>query len=299
MRLLPRTRCGTWLLGLAAWLALCALAWWVFPVQPRLTTTIPGDDYLLAVGSGGRTVTLIARSASDSGNKPVRIWDAADNSLRTIIPDRSFIAECKQSRDGRWIAFGTSPGDRDDNVNSLRILNLATGEADDWIQAPRRFQLVSFSPDGRWLALAEHFLKDEPGVRLWDLINRRPGILLPDLWDCVFSADGQRVAGSVHSRTRINSFDDEFGVYDLASGRELARWPGEQGFEVAALTPDGSGLIANWTGTDPVLIRRCSKLNVGASRIDASAGRLTGLSTTCRWRAAADWPYNAGTIPPG
>lgn len=207
--------------------------------------------------AGGRS-RWSAALAGENETVPVRIWDAADNSLRTIIPDKNVMAECVLSNDGRWMVIGIGAADRDGNVERLRIVNLATGTADDWTgpdEWPKYFSLSSFSPDGRWLAFAERDLRyNEPGVRLWDLANRRPAALLPDLFAwAVFSADGQRVAGSVHSQTRRNEFDDVFAVYDTASGRELARWDGERAFEIDALTPSGSGLIAYWTGTDPVL----------------------------------------------
>jgi Tol biopolymer transport system component len=57
--------------------------------------------------------------------------------------------------DGRWLMFAELTGDQ----NDLRVLDLETGEATDWLSTGSSEDGSRFSPDGRWVA----YLSDESG----------------------------------------------------------------------------------------------------------------------------------------
>jgi hypothetical protein len=207
---------------------------------------------VLAVGPGGRTVTFVGQASAESEAVPVRIWDAGDNSVRSIIPEVSGKAAYRQSSDGRWIVVGIGAADRAGTVDRLRIVDLATGDAYDWTGPAgqtRRLGIPRFAPDNRWLAFAEDDPSGDPAACFWDLARRRPAALLGDfLGSAVFSADGRRLAGWVRVHEPKDGVLEKFAVYDTATGRELARWEGERYFGIAALTPDGSALIGDSSG---------------------------------------------------
>src|SRR4051812_40231215 len=115
MRFLPRTKQGTWLLAGTAWLAWCAAVWWALPAQPRAVTVVPGENRLIGFGPGGRSVLFEGVAIDLTGDwpptVPVRLWDTADGSVRTILPAKDPLATYALSPDGRWFAVGERQGD--------------------------------------------------------------------------------------------------------------------------------------------------------------------------------------------
>jgi hypothetical protein len=85
MRLLPRTRCGTWMLAIAFWLTGCGALWCVLPSRPRAAWAteepahvhgfIPGTSVVLTsstwIDMGTMGGPLLAR---DAATGEVREW---------------------------------------------------------------------------------------------------------------------------------------------------------------------------------------------------------------------------------
>jgi WD40 repeat protein len=262
MRLLPRSAKGTWLLAAAVWMGGCAGMWWLIPLRPRAVMTVPGDNSVLGVSPGGKAVTLMGRGAEEGDRVPVRVWDTVAGSLRTVVSEKDVQATCAQSPDGRWLAVGVGPVDREGGVNRLRILDLTTGSEDELAGpdgAPRWYELAVFSPDSRWLAVAEHERAaapgtNQPGVRLWDLEAHRAGVSLPTARPTfTFSPDGRRLAGEVWLEDATNNGGFETVLWDTATGRELAHLPTPRFLNVVALAPDGTALIGEYREIEPVL----------------------------------------------
>jgi WD40 repeat protein len=271
MRVLPRTARGTWALAVAAWAVGCALAWWLLPARPRAVTAVPGDNRLLGVSPGGRAVLFEGQSYwIDDGpvSVPVHVWDTAGAPVRTVLPAREYFATGALSPNGRWLAAGVGRGD----VHRVRIIDLTTGREDELAcpaVAPTQYELAVFSPDSRWLAVAEQGHENLSGVRLWDVPGRRPGPLLAAATAPVqFSSDGRRVGAWSHADDGAT----EYTVWEVATGRELARLRRPQGFSVGeALTSDGTGLIVGvvtgWmTPTGPLKQYVCLDIADGRER---------------------------------
>src|SRR4051794_36624212 len=81
MRLLPRTRRGTWLLAVLVWAVGCTALWWAVPPRPRAEWALtPADQCMPVAFVPGRravlTYPLVAVGDSHVTRGPVRLWDA-------------------------------------------------------------------------------------------------------------------------------------------------------------------------------------------------------------------------------
>jgi WD40 repeat protein len=254
MRLLPRSPRGTWLLAAAIWMVECAVLWRALPVQPRATTVVSGLNRVLGFGPDGRSVLFDDLSHTDSDWPEcnlIRAWDIENGSVRTVTPVPANVETRALSPDGRWLAVGERHGD----IERVRIIDLATGQEDQLghpTGAPVRYGDAVFSPDSRWLAVEEQEAKDQPGARLWNLVERRPGAFLTAFAMARFSPDGQRLATMERFADSPDGAAD-FAVWEVATGRELTRLRKPPLGGVVMLTPDRSGLClglgSNSSGT--------------------------------------------------
>src|SRR5438552_2894345 len=73
MPLLPRSRCETWLLAGAVWLAACAGLWWALPVVPRAVMRLPKDTDLVSLGPDGTTAVVMRDGRTTESNDVNRI----------------------------------------------------------------------------------------------------------------------------------------------------------------------------------------------------------------------------------
>src|SRR5947209_7392634 len=108
LRLVPRTKWGTWEAAFAAWMVACAVAWAVMPVRPRAEWRLPEPGVALGFGPGDTDVITLSRDdprrlwARDSGLRgPVRFWGASTGrptgaalspSDRFIVGDWGYLA---------------------------------------------------------------------------------------------------------------------------------------------------------------------------------------------------------------
>jgi hypothetical protein len=168
-------------------------------------------------------------------------------SVRTVVPDKQLIAANCRSPDGRWLVVGLDAMYPAGDMGRLRIIDLAAGVHDEWAGPPgwaKRLSQPTFAPDGRWLAFEEHGWDEDGGVRLWDLAGRRPGPFLPDARGVPkFSADGRRAIGAVQAAAGPDEPNTELAVWEVASGRELARHAYPPGYYITAVSPNGNLLI--------------------------------------------------------
>jgi hypothetical protein len=75
MRLLPRSRRGTWLFAGTVWLAACAGLWRWLPVVPRAKWNAPQPSRLVGLLADGTLATQDLPVSSISGFGPVRLWN--------------------------------------------------------------------------------------------------------------------------------------------------------------------------------------------------------------------------------
>ena len=143
--------------------------------------------------------------ASASGDKTVRLWDAATGACEQKLEGHSRSVEAVAfSPDGKRLA--SASGDK-----TVRLWDAATGACEqtleghsDWVWA------VAFTPDGQRLASAS----DDKTVRLWDAATGACEQTLEghsgSVWAVAFSPDGQRLASA--------SSDKTVRLWDAATG---------------------------------------------------------------------------------
>ena len=160
-------------------------------------------------------------------------------------------------------------------LNSLRQPHL------DSLEAGERASVLSYSPDGRYLASAG----ESGAVTFWDTLSgrvaARPVNHGESVRDLAFSPDGSQLATADRSGVK---------VWDMATRAELFRLPGSSW---AAFSPDGRYLATANGGTTHVWAARTghtlhtlagpmNQVSHGAFSLD---GRQSGQSAARRWNA--------------
>jgi len=170
----------------------------------------------LAYSADGRLLAIF-----DHARGGVQVWDVdADQPKGKLLPDPSKITDswrnAEFTRDGRTLVVGRTDG-------QAEVWDLAESRLTRMIKIhPGGFAYVQPSPDGRLLASMVVTLDFPPFLRKARVLL---GALLPG-W----------------SRT-----DQEVALFDLATGQELARFPGASDVE---FSPDGRTIVTReWDGT--------------------------------------------------
>jgi WD40 repeat protein len=207
--------------------------------------TKSGEPHGVAFSTDGQLVAATDRRGQ------LQVWDRATGNLLfrriahplvNLLKEEEFWARPALSSDGKLVATAC----QDDGA--FKLWNARTGEfvRSLW-QGPQSkddgFSRAVFSPKGRWVAAAgryEAVRTPDPSVRVWDLKADRPQYVFRGTkpFTCLaFSPDeGLLAAGSQ---------DDTVRLWDLATGRELATYPGHEGGVVAvAFTPDGKRVVS-------------------------------------------------------
>jgi WD40 repeat protein len=180
------------------------------------------------------------------------------------------------SPDGRYLAVArgmvrSGPDQPMPTGPERYVVSLWDGQSSAWLQnlvdetqeiGTFGVRSIAFSPDSQHLAVSytgglAFYAKSDPA---W----RRLGALSPNSAQMAFSPDGARLIGTIGK---------EILVYEVPSGRIVARWPGlrtgvESGFATLAYRPDGSQVAVG------------EGMNVGL--FDPSSGERTKLLNPAR-----------------
>jgi DNA-binding SARP family transcriptional activator/WD40 repeat protein len=189
---------------------------------PRGVALSP-DDRTLAVTHEDGTVELLDTSTLE----PRAVLEAFDElALATdFSPDGRLLAVAGDKGElGLWDARTLAP------VRRLEGLRGST-------------QAVAFSPDGRLVAAGDYD-EDNPRLRIWDAGSGRRTAFESDFHaaQLTFSPDGRRLAAAGR--------EQGVEVYDVASGRRVARPPLDEMARSVSFSPDGRLLfVGQYNGT--------------------------------------------------
>jgi WD40 repeat protein/serine/threonine protein kinase len=184
-------------------------------------------------------VRLLARIVGDP--RAVELWDATTGRLvRTLNCDERACA-LAFSPDGKRLAVGSAGPARFGAVHAVSparvsICDAASGQILRTLAGHTGyFSTLSFSPDGKWLAVGHDAL-----VKIWDAGTGREALVLKNQGRSVlgvaFSPDGKRLAATSREAVR---------VWDAETGEELLCLRGHAGtVNTVAFSPDGKRLAS-------------------------------------------------------
>ncbi len=212
-----------------------------------------------------RDESLVAQA--DLGNK-VNVYDAVNGKLLQSIPISQWASCVAFSPDTKFLAAGSGYFDNGaENRGALLVRELATGRTIFEENLPLDVWWLSFSPDGRWLAVALGTYNNDIGenlgrIRIWNTSNWKTVHDLRGHTGCVWSLDfnsaGTRLASAGGRRTFGKPTPGEVLIWDTATGEELLKIPAENGAVYGvAFSPDGTqlataggdGSVRLWNGT--------------------------------------------------
>ncbi|MGZ3636294.1 MAG: NB-ARC domain-containing protein [Ktedonobacterales bacterium] len=178
-------------------------------------------------------------SASEDGT--LRLWDVATGeTLYTFQGPTRAMHICMFSPDGHLALCAFVDG-------TLHLWDVATGEIRRTFQGPA--QMVTsylFSPDGRLVLIA----LEDTTLRLWDVETGQVRNLQESHGDGnsgSYRRRQVRVLFTQDSRL-ILSIDGMLHLWDVETGKEIVRWQGDNEIVCAALSPDGTHVIAGDQG---------------------------------------------------
>jgi WD40 repeat protein len=233
--------------------------------QPRFT--IPGEEGMSldtpAFSPDGTRVAcsfaLIDRKTQFAIVSGVKTWDAKTGkglaTMRAATP--SHAAGLAFSPDGAWIV-GTrwsklKSARSADDKSSVVIWNAADGREVCTLEGlSHDFNLLAFSPDGKWLAAATGAYDGQGDIELWQFAPKRPDAGKKSKYvlkghagriqSLAFSPDSRRIVSG--AGTLISS-GNELKIWDVATGQELLTLkPGGIDLGTLCFSPDGHRLLA-------------------------------------------------------
>jgi RNA polymerase sigma factor (sigma-70 family) len=184
-----------------------------------------GSIRAVAFAADGRTLV------SGSEDKTVRVWDTATGQEVRRIEAGASVLAAAVAPDGKTLASAGW-----EVASTVRLHETATGKELRRFQVPMPVFEVVFAPDGKTLAALEpeNGGSPESKVHLWDVATGQVRRLPPQthrVWGAAFSPDGKTLA-TAHQET--------FHLWDLATGKALARFEGKSCYTIG-LTFSGDG----------------------------------------------------------
>ena len=187
----------------------------------------------------------VATSDDLSGDRTLRLWDAATGRPLATLAHRTAHGFVEFSPDGRTLATGENEsGDDEPDSDELKLWDTATGRLRARIPASDQVRDEEFSPDGRLLAFgigATVRIYDAATGRLRETLASHTG----DVMTLAFSPNGQALAtGDDDSTARL---------WDVGTGRLRHTLTGHTAaVEAVAFSQDGRTLA---TGGDDTTAR--------------------------------------------
>ncbi len=193
------------------------------------TVAIAPDGRWLAAGSGDRTVR-IWDAATDSDDDTVQAWDAATGQARATLTCHDIVSAVAIAPDGSWLATA-------DGGWTVRRWDAATGK--ELAKLPSRYggvYAVAIAPDGSWLATAG----GDGTVRSWDAATGKERAKLAGQ-DGAVRAVAIAPDGSWLAAGRIGTVE----IWDVVAKQLRATMAGHHGpIFAVAIAPDGGWLTS-------------------------------------------------------
>ncbi len=193
------------------------------------TVAIAPDGRWLAAGSGDRTVR-IWDAATDSDDDTVQAWDAATGQARATLTCHDIVSAVAIAPDGSWLATA-------DGGWTVRRWDAATGK--ELAKLPSRYggvYAVAIAPDGSWLATAG----GDGTVRIWDAATGKERAKLAGQ-DGAVRAVAIAPDGSWLAAGRIGTVE----IWDVVAKQLRATMAGHHGpIFAVAIAPDGGWLTS-------------------------------------------------------
>ncbi len=209
--------------------------------EVRALTGLKANVYDLAFSRDGQRVV----AAGQSGQ--VAVWETATGRLLHTLGGKEYLIRSAVSPDGRTVVTGAIG-------ETVRLFDAETGQQTGTLNLPgpasgrrgRSAVTLTFSPDGRQLAVAQAGGQESSVVSVWDTASWRRLALLDGPSNVVntlaFSPDGRRLAAAVGGD--MANLHGELLVWDTASWQELAVLRGHAlGVLGVAYSPDGTRLV--------------------------------------------------------
>lgn len=180
--------------------------------------------------------------------------------------------------DGRVLAAGLID-------KRLKLWNLKTKKEQELGQATKEYPQLTFSRDGRVLALSEHYV-----VRLWDVASGREltQIKVPNSGAFTAQADAYIAISDDGKRIATGGFDTDTIIWETDTGKRLSNLNGRTNMAYnVSFSPDGTQL---WSGGRTRWDLRTGR---GLRLVPASAEKTLGVpSPDGRVLAVMTWNNN-------
>lgn len=187
---------------------------------------------------------LVTSSDLPGGNGRVRLIETTNWTMVADVDHGAPVAAVAlsprmdpQTRypEARYLAIA-GPSGRDGESGTLRIFETVTETETRRIVCDFPPGAVEFSPDGRWISVADaHHIGTDGGIRIFDVhTGAEPGTLNHDggVRETAFSPDGRQIAIA-------SSRGHAARVFDVVTGMEIALLDHDTGVFGTSFSPDG------------------------------------------------------------
>jgi eukaryotic-like serine/threonine-protein kinase len=186
------------------------------------------------------------RIVSGSGDKTVRVWDAATGQEKLALRgQRGAVTSVAFSPDGSRIVSGgfnvpdvkRSVGGSSEGA-ALKVWDAVTGQELLTLKGhTAAVQSLAFSADGKRIVSGSW----DNTLKVWDAVTGQELLTLKghssQVWSVAFSPDGKRIVSG--------SYDNTLKVWDAATGKETLTQRGHTGsVESVAFSPDGKRIVS-------------------------------------------------------